>query len=92
MTIVGLAASYVVFSVVCVKFVGWKYGLFLGSIAIQWLRGLGKLEEFEAEVISGFQPCSSFWRSHLLREEFLSAPIHSSSALWSPNPVLHYGS
>jgi hypothetical protein len=39
--------------------VGWKCGLFLGSVALQWLCGLGKLEKFEVEVISGFQPCSS---------------------------------
>jgi hypothetical protein len=33
---------------------GGKCGLFLGSVALQWLCALGKLEEFEAEVILGF--------------------------------------
>jgi hypothetical protein len=43
---------------VCRSF-GWKCSLFLESVAFQWLHGLGKLEEFEAEVILGFLSCSS---------------------------------
>jgi hypothetical protein len=35
------------------------------------------------------KPCSSCWSFHLLREEFLSAPIHSPPPLWFAVPVLH---
>jgi hypothetical protein len=44
--------------VVCGCF-GRRCDFFLGLVALQWLRGLGKLEKFEAEVILGFRTCSS---------------------------------
>jgi hypothetical protein len=37
-----------------------------------------------------WKPCSSCWSFHLLREEFLSAPIHSPP-LWFAVSVLHRG-
>jgi hypothetical protein len=36
-----------------------------------------------------WKPCSSCWSFHLLREEFLSAPIHSPP-LWFAVSVLHH--
>jgi hypothetical protein len=30
---------------------GWKCGFLLGSIALQWLRSIGNLEEVVVEVI-----------------------------------------
>jgi hypothetical protein len=36
-----------------------------------------------------WKPCSSCWSFDLLREEFLSAPIHSPPPLWFAVSVLH---
>jgi hypothetical protein len=36
-----------------------------------------------------WKPCPSCWSFHLLREEFLSAPIHSPPPLWFAVSVLH---
>jgi hypothetical protein len=65
--------------------------LFLGPVALQWLRGFGKRNvEVRSVCFWGSdRASSSCWSFNLLREEFLSAPIHSplSGRLIGPSPI-----
>jgi hypothetical protein len=62
---------------------------FLGSVALQWLRGLGQFGYWVGDMC--WKPCSSCWSLPLLQEEFLSAPIHSPP-LWFAVSVLQISS